>query len=745
MSLSALQQPPIAPSEFARKRNIKLVMRQQPRHSRVCGQDRRPIDPPPIIQFIPEKARKSAAVDHQAAGGNGDSIGSGDKINNSIGSGNIMNNRSNSTSGDLALAKQLNTTNTRQSLRGQARATGFYKENTSSISSGSSASKVEKLSASHQSYNTDTSGSTMLTSSTDEFSSPLWFMYASLVDVNSGKEITLLKDGKTRSTFGSIVSSLYCLKDLNSLDAGFFVFPDLSIRVDGDFQLKFSLFYLYIDGVGGEKVKFVDSIVSDVFHVYPAKRFPGMSESTELSRLFADQGIKIRIRKELRGRKYMANSVASTQDQHFGGDSQNDFGGDVSGSTTGNQTSIPTLTATSSYNNSVSNHQGQNQNKRLKLSGEDASGIDQSQHQADSRYAYNSRDNQDGSVVLYPRRNETTRMYSLSSQSSNGNGHAGNNSSRRPMGNSHLRNEDSYSDGSYIDENRLQSQSGMDSSKTRPTLPSLNNAFGPPAPPPPPPPSQQTPMLQAQQKRTSAGSMPYVQAPQQQFVFQQVAQFSQPPYPVINFSPGVGGNSNIQGDCQQQQQGGYIDYQPRPVQQSFGVYGGPWLQYQNFQQQQQQRQQSQQQPQQQQQPYTSQLIMGGNGLPQAIVHYVQSGYPSQSQYPGQSQLQPVQQSPQMYQQQQQQQLSYIQQQPIYRDQSQYPMNAYNGMPQQWQPQQRQNDSSQLQYQFPPPQQQFQQYQLQQQQQQQQPQQQRYQYGPNNTQSYQQMPQGGQKQ
>lgn len=71
----------------------------------MCGQDRRPIDPPPIIQFIPEKARKSAAVDHQAAGGNGDSIGSGDKINNSIGSGNIMNNRSNSTSGDLALAK----------------------------------------------------------------------------------------------------------------------------------------------------------------------------------------------------------------------------------------------------------------------------------------------------------------------------------------------------------------------------------------------------------------------------------------------------------------------------------------------------------------------------------------------------------------------------------------------------------------------------------------------------------------
>lgn len=59
-------------------------------------------------------------------------------------------------------------------------------------------------------------------------------MYATLLDT-TGNEVTVLKDGKTRSTFGSVVSSLYRLRDLNNADAGFFVFPDLSVRLDGNF------------------------------------------------------------------------------------------------------------------------------------------------------------------------------------------------------------------------------------------------------------------------------------------------------------------------------------------------------------------------------------------------------------------------------------------------------------------------------------------------------------------------------
>jgi hypothetical protein len=39
-----------------------------------------------------------------------------------------------------------------------------------------------------------------------------------------------------------------------------------------------------------------------IIDVYPAKKFPGMEESTPLSKAFAEQGLKIRIRKEVRAR-----------------------------------------------------------------------------------------------------------------------------------------------------------------------------------------------------------------------------------------------------------------------------------------------------------------------------------------------------------------------------------------------------------------------------------------------------------
>jgi hypothetical protein len=47
-------------------------------------------------------------------------------------------------------------------------------------------------------------------------------------------------------------------------------------------------------------VCFLQSITSDVFQVYSAKQFPGMLDSTFLSRSFSDQGVRIRIRKEHR-------------------------------------------------------------------------------------------------------------------------------------------------------------------------------------------------------------------------------------------------------------------------------------------------------------------------------------------------------------------------------------------------------------------------------------------------------------
>lgn len=49
-----------------------------------------------------------------------------------------------------------------------------------------------------------------------------------------------------------------------------------------------------------DNVVALKSILSDPFQVLLPKSFPGMHESTHLSRSFADQGVKLRIRKEAR-------------------------------------------------------------------------------------------------------------------------------------------------------------------------------------------------------------------------------------------------------------------------------------------------------------------------------------------------------------------------------------------------------------------------------------------------------------
>ncbi|KAJ2977746.1 hypothetical protein NUW54_g11381 [Trametes sanguinea] len=205
-------------------REYELTMRQQPKQARMCGvgADRRPIDPPPIVQL--------RVIDPS----------------------------------------------TRRPQSSSSRA-----------SSPDSASPP-----SAQSF----------------LQNPYYFMFASLAKPDEDVELHWLKntnhatgiqDGKTRCTTGSVVSSLYHLKDTENQnqDAGFFVFPDLSVRTEGSYRLKLSLFEV----VGS--VYHCKSIFSAPFYVYTAKKFPGMEESTPLSCSLADQGIKIRIRKDIRVRK----------------------------------------------------------------------------------------------------------------------------------------------------------------------------------------------------------------------------------------------------------------------------------------------------------------------------------------------------------------------------------------------------------------------------------------------------------
>ncbi|KAJ2652054.1 hypothetical protein IWW40_001251 [Coemansia sp. RSA 1250] len=118
-------------------------------------------------------------------------------------------------------------------------------------------------------------------------------MYATLMDERGERELNTLSDKKARTMTGSVVASLAHLKDIDGNDGAFFVFPDLSVRCEGIYRLKFSLFEIV-----GNQVFFCKSITSAMFTVYSAKKFPGMEESTRLTKLFAEQGLKIRVRKE---------------------------------------------------------------------------------------------------------------------------------------------------------------------------------------------------------------------------------------------------------------------------------------------------------------------------------------------------------------------------------------------------------------------------------------------------------------
>ncbi|CAI4216723.1 unnamed protein product [Parascedosporium putredinis] len=116
----------------------------------------------------------------------------------------------------------------------------------------------------------------------------------------------------TRNLIGSLAASAFRLIDSNDKIGIWFVLQDLSVRTEGHFRLRFSFVNVGPppipngngDGpvVNTGKSPVLASCFSDVFTVFSAKKFPGVCESTSLSKCFAHQGIKIPIRKEANSR-----------------------------------------------------------------------------------------------------------------------------------------------------------------------------------------------------------------------------------------------------------------------------------------------------------------------------------------------------------------------------------------------------------------------------------------------------------
>ncbi|KAJ5753033.1 hypothetical protein N7520_009950 [Penicillium odoratum] len=111
------------------------------------------------------------------------------------------------------------------------------------------------------------------------------------------------------------------------LQAGYFIFPDLSVRHEGRYRLSFHLYEEIKDTKDTDKdsdlprpnqiagpnttkpgspqtfLHFRLEVKSNPFVVYSAKKFPGLATSTSLSRVIAEQGCRVRIRRDVRMRR----------------------------------------------------------------------------------------------------------------------------------------------------------------------------------------------------------------------------------------------------------------------------------------------------------------------------------------------------------------------------------------------------------------------------------------------------------
>ncbi|KAI9310712.1 velvet factor-domain-containing protein [Dichotomocladium elegans] len=121
---------------------------------------------------------------------------------------------------------------------------------------------------------------------------PFIFLYATLVSFDGHHDL-FLNSHAVQSIAGAAVQSPHQLKNVGNSRGAFFVFSDLSVRIEGHFRLKFTLYRIL-----GYQVSQITSVLSDVFQVFSPKAFPGMSESTALTKWFSDQGVRVRIRRK---------------------------------------------------------------------------------------------------------------------------------------------------------------------------------------------------------------------------------------------------------------------------------------------------------------------------------------------------------------------------------------------------------------------------------------------------------------
>lgn len=130
---------------------------------------------------------------------------------------------------------------------------------------------------------------------------PFSVVHCSIWDESGTKDMSSMPEDfrQQRRLMGTLVASPFVGLDENGEEGCFFCFPDLSCRTPGTFRLKFQLVILDIVKMGilGMKAPILSTAVSESFHVFNAKDFPGMKASTPLTKRLKEQGCLISIKK----------------------------------------------------------------------------------------------------------------------------------------------------------------------------------------------------------------------------------------------------------------------------------------------------------------------------------------------------------------------------------------------------------------------------------------------------------------
>lgn len=149
-----------------------------------------------------------------------------------------------------------------------------------------------------------------------------YVMNCAICDESGTRDASLMPEEyqHQRRLMGSLVGTPFVGHDEEGAEGCFFCFGDLSCRTPGAFRLKFTL--IMIDPTRAGMIRhfpILAETLTDVFHVYSAKEFPGMLPSSDLAKRLKEQGCIISIKKgNERARNPRAQEVLSDMDEDDG-------------------------------------------------------------------------------------------------------------------------------------------------------------------------------------------------------------------------------------------------------------------------------------------------------------------------------------------------------------------------------------------------------------------------------------------